>query len=244
MRGVRCSEVEATSRFEKRDLGNSDLAISTVPSRDSLSTTPESARHAVANVDGASKAQPGGAREPYETMTGSSKGSSTFRNPARRERESWLRRASYDARPLKRLSTAILVSAVAGAAALAAVAFGAATIAGGDRHASATSVVTGPLMTGFLDPPSFGGPDKSIALDRVRRAGASFVRILLPWPLVAPGGETRPAGFSAKDPGDPRYQWSTVDQEVRAVSAKGLSPLRIRPRGARVGAGRGEATAQ
>ena len=34
-----------------------------------------------------------------------------------------------------------------------------------------------------------------------------------------------PAGFRASDPSDPRYQWTTIDSEVRAAAAKGFLPL-------------------
>jgi hypothetical protein len=82
-----------------------------------------------------------------------------------------------------------------------------------------------PLATGFLDPETFRSPEQSVALEHARRAGATYVRVLLHWPRVAPGGATPPAGFDATDPGDPRYQWTSFDQELRAIPPKRLVPL-------------------
>jgi len=131
---------------------------------------------------------------------------------------------------VRRLATAARVIAVAGIAACAALAPRATAInAPEGTHVSETrtSVITKtrPLATGFLDPWSFRAPDQAAAFDNARRAGATFVRILLNWPDVAPGGSTMPPGFRPADPGDPRYQWATIDSEVRATAAKGFLPL-------------------
>jgi hypothetical protein len=82
-----------------------------------------------------------------------------------------------------------------------------------------------PLLTGFLDPPSFGGADRERALARAARAGATFVRVLVTWPAVAPDGATKPKGFNARDPGNRLYRWAALDAEIRAAVAKGFSPL-------------------
>ena len=64
---------------------------------------------------------------------------------------------------------------------------------------SSPSVSTGrPLATAVFDP---GNPSRSASRD-VRAAGATFARLLLRWPAVAPGGNSAPTGFDARNPGD------------------------------------------
>ncbi|MDQ3867563.1 MAG: hypothetical protein M3304_12190, partial [Actinomycetota bacterium] len=55
---------------------------------------------------------------------------------------------------------------------------------------------------------------------RIRRAGASYVKIGLRWAAVAPERPTRPA-----DPDDPAYDWSRFDAEVNLALAHGLVPI-------------------
>ena len=82
-----------------------------------------------------------------------------------------------------------------------------------------------PLLTGFLDPASFGGADRERAFAHATRAGAKLTRVLVTWPLVAPDGARKPSGFNARNPGDRLYKWAELDAEIRAAAAKGLSPL-------------------
>ena len=129
---------------------------------------------------------------------------------------------------MSRRSAAALALACAGCAVLATVGYRAAAMTGADRSSagpSAPAPGARPLVTGFLDPSSLEAPDRPVALRNMRNAGATVVRILLHWPFVAPGGETRPSGFVARNPGDPHYQWATIDRELRAVTSKRLSPL-------------------
>jgi hypothetical protein len=60
-------------------------------------------------------------------------------------------------------------------------------------------------------------------LDRVRSAGARTVKIVLPWRRIAP--ESRPADFDPANPGDPRYDWGTYDEQIRLAVARGLEPF-------------------
>jgi len=79
-----------------------------------------------------------------------------------------------------------------------------------------------PLTTAFVDPVSFPSP---AAFARARAAGATFVRLILWWPGVAPGGSQAPTPFDARDPADPAYRWSDFDAQVRMAVAKGLQPI-------------------
>jgi hypothetical protein len=82
-----------------------------------------------------------------------------------------------------------------------------------------------PLHTAFLDPFAFAGPEGATSLGRARRAGAKYVRVLVSWTRTAPNATVRPAGFDPRNPGDPRYNWTQVDSDVRAALAHGLTPF-------------------
>jgi hypothetical protein len=57
-------------------------------------------------------------------------------------------------------------------------------------------------------------------LQRAAAAGADVVRINIGWP--APDTRVQPAGFDARDPGDPRYDFSAADAAIEAATARGL----------------------
>jgi predicted DNA-binding WGR domain protein len=82
-----------------------------------------------------------------------------------------------------------------------------------------------PLNTAFLDPAALGGPGADAGFRRVRQAGATFVRVMVNWGQVAPGGQTKPAAFDARNPADPLYRWAELDRQIRAATRKGLTPL-------------------
>lgn len=107
---------------------------------------------------------------------------------------------------------------LAGALTLTALAFGAAS-------APAVGPTGGPLVTAVVDPEVFSGPDRQVAFQHVRAAGATVVRLVLDWSLVAPTGTRAPAGFDPRDPADPRYRWNAFDGQVQDAVAAGLSPL-------------------
>jgi hypothetical protein len=89
------------------------------------------------------------------------------------------------------------------------------------------SVSARPLETSIVDYDPYSGPEQGLALRRTRAAGASSVKIYVTWYAVAPApdSEQKPAGFNAGDPADPLYDWSDIDQQVRAIVAHGLKPL-------------------
>jgi hypothetical protein len=84
-----------------------------------------------------------------------------------------------------------------------------------------------PLETGVFDHIEFAAADRDIAFNHVRAAGGTTVRIPVPWSTIAPGPgeETRPAGFDPRDPLDPMYDFSVLDQEVVSATQHGLEPL-------------------
>jgi len=83
-----------------------------------------------------------------------------------------------------------------------------------------------PLQTAIVDGgPAFYGPEAPLGFTRVRQAGASAVRLYLGWSETAPQGAVKPAGFDAANPDDPGYRWSTIDQQVKLATARGLKPI-------------------
>src|SRR3954451_19244093 len=83
-----------------------------------------------------------------------------------------------------------------------------------------------PLRTAiYLNPdsPLFSGPSAGAAFDRIRRTGATSVRILLSWNQVAPA--TRPADWDPTNPGDSNYRWDYYDAVIRNAAQKRLEPL-------------------
>ena len=76
-----------------------------------------------------------------------------------------------------------------------------------------------PLETGISGIGNFA----PLAFDRTRQAGATFVRLQVPWSVVAP--KTPPANFNPADPADPAYDWAYIDTGVRQAVAAGLNPV-------------------
>ena len=73
--------------------------------------------------------------------------------------------------------------------------------------------------------PVFDGAGTDDALARAHSAGIRALRMYLSWEQIAPGGTSKPAGFNASDPGDPRYRWGGVDRLIRAADAQGISVI-------------------
>jgi hypothetical protein len=90
-------------------------------------------------------------------------------------------------------------------------------------NASAAQASSG-LDLGFSDG-VYSGPDaeRDPWLQRTVDAGADIVRVDVGW--VAPDSPTRPAGFDARNPADPAYDFSRADAAIRAASARGLRVL-------------------
>jgi len=90
--------------------------------------------------------------------------------------------------------------------------------------ATASASAGGPLETAVFDPAAANGSFSASALQKVRAAGATMVRVPVDWAAVAPAGEKKPA-FDAGDPDDPAYRWQGVDRVAKLAAAAGLEPL-------------------
>jgi hypothetical protein len=78
-----------------------------------------------------------------------------------------------------------------------------------------------PLRTALMDPDAFAGPESALAFSRAAAAGATSVRLVLRWSLVA---RSRPGG-NAADPSNPAYDWNSFDVQVDRARAAGLDPI-------------------
>lgn len=83
------------------------------------------------------------------------------------------------------------------------------------------SEMSGRLLVGFQDDPSFRwAPDRAGMLDRARDASASLLRTVVVWRDAAPNRPANPA-----DPFDPAYQLDDVDDLVRSAQQRGMELL-------------------
>lgn len=60
-------------------------------------------------------------------------------------------------------------------------------------------------------------------LDEFKALGADVVKVQVYWREVAPGGRRKPAGFDGANPAS--YNWSTYDDVVNAIVARGMRPF-------------------
>ena len=103
-------------------------------------------------------------------------------------------------------------------------AFAASSIeAGGGRLRTYSTSRTIPLRTALVDPSLFSGAQHDTAFARSRAAGASSVRLTVPWRAIAP--EMPPPGFVASDPTSPGYSWTGFDAIVTSAVTAGLTPI-------------------
>jgi hypothetical protein len=66
---------------------------------------------------------------------------------------------------------------------------------------------------------------RELALQRIRGAGATVVRIPVNWNGVVLASPS--AGFQASDPASPAYRFARLDASVRSTAAAGLEPLLV-----------------
>ena len=86
-----------------------------------------------------------------------------------------------------------------------------------------TTKATLPLKTSLLDPFTFTGVDQVAAFKMAKAAGASYIRLVVPWSEIAP--TTRPDDFVATDPTSSYYTWNWLDQSITEMEADGLTPI-------------------
>ena len=92
-------------------------------------------------------------------------------------------------------------------------------------HATRThsTGATLPLRTSLDDPFALTGPERAEGFVKVRASGASYVRLVVPWNLVAP---TNPGpAFAPADPTSSGYSWSWLDSNVQSAATNGLTPI-------------------
>jgi hypothetical protein len=82
-----------------------------------------------------------------------------------------------------------------------------------------------PLQTGIVDGEGVFGSQPALAFARMRAAGATTVRLYVPWPEIAPAGAVKPPGFDPANPADPHYRWATLDRQIRLAVANRLQPI-------------------
>jgi len=80
----------------------------------------------------------------------------------------------------------------------------------------------GPLRTAIDHSAFFTNSELELAYQRTRAAGATSIKIVLPWRDIAPAS---PDDFEPTDPGDAKYSWDRFDDEVRLAVAAGLEPF-------------------
>ena len=80
-----------------------------------------------------------------------------------------------------------------------------------------------PLRTALLDPFTFTGSDQAKAFEMAQSAGASYIRLVVPWSEIAPA--TLPNDFVPTDPDSPYYTWAWLDGSVAAMELNGLTPV-------------------
>jgi hypothetical protein len=80
-----------------------------------------------------------------------------------------------------------------------------------------------PLRTALLDPFTFTGAQQQTAFQMTRAAGATYVRLVVPWSEITPA--TPPADFVPTDPTSPYYSWGWLDNTVTQIEANGLTPI-------------------
>jgi hypothetical protein len=96
----------------------------------------------------------------------------------------------------------------------------------GKRTQAVRTYATGgtlPLRTSLLDPFTFTGAQQETAFEMTRAAGASYIRLVVPWSEVAPA--TSPSDFVPSDPASPYYSWTWLDTTVTEIEANGLTPI-------------------
>jgi hypothetical protein len=93
----------------------------------------------------------------------------------------------------------------------------------GRGTASYSTPATAPLVTAVVDPALFDSSQRSTAFELSRSAGATYVRVAVPWRSIAPS--QRPTGFDARDPASPGYSWAGLDATIVDASAAHVTPI-------------------
>jgi hypothetical protein len=79
-----------------------------------------------------------------------------------------------------------------------------------------------PLRTAFLDH-LFESPQQASAFSMAQAAGASYVRLSVPWKSIAP--VTPAPDFVPTNPTSPGYGWAGMDSVIEDAEAAGITPI-------------------
>lgn len=82
-----------------------------------------------------------------------------------------------------------------------------------------------PLTIGILGAFGLDGPDASVAFSRLRRAGMTTIVTSIYWGGTVPQQE--PTSWNPTEPGDPHYNWSASDAQIKAIVEAGFQPIVI-----------------
>jgi hypothetical protein len=82
---------------------------------------------------------------------------------------------------------------------------------------------TMPLRTSLDDPFTFTGAQRAAGFVKARAAGATYVRLIVPWSAIAPS--SLPAGFAPADPTSQGYSWTWLDSTMEAAKIAGVTPI-------------------
>ena len=80
-----------------------------------------------------------------------------------------------------------------------------------------------PFQMGIHEPDAAGADAGQY--DAIRDANADISRITIYWARMVPGGTDKPAGFDARNPNSPGYDWSLLDHFVLQQKSRGVEPL-------------------
>lgn len=91
--------------------------------------------------------------------------------------------------------------------------------------ALAPTAAARPLVTAVDEFKAYTLPDAeaNLVFARIRASGSSVARIYVNWRGIAPA--TLPLVWDPTNPADPRYNWFSIDRQVRLAAANGLQPL-------------------
>ena len=80
-----------------------------------------------------------------------------------------------------------------------------------------------PLTMGVIGAGEIYGPNASLAFARLRGAGMTTVVMFVSWSATSPPRE--PDSWNPADPGDPHYNWSRSDAQIKAIVDAGFQPI-------------------
>lgn len=88
---------------------------------------------------------------------------------------------------------------------------------------AAPAAAYAPFQMGIHEPEAEGLDEGR--WDAIPDAGAGLSRITVFWGRITPEGASKPAGFDPRDPADPGYNFSVLDNWVRGMAARDVEPF-------------------